>query len=403
MNRVLKVYLNNTYVGDLVEKNGKNLDFAYSDTAESPISIAMPIQHEKYHNNVVKPFFENLLPEGDLLKAIASAYRVSENNPFSLLEVIGEDCAGAISLSKKMISDTLSLAKHLSANEFSQLLEKNSNSKIYYQKEMRLSLAGAQNKTTIIINENEYYIPNNTHPSTHIIKYDNKNYADILINEYFVTSLARLIKLPTSMINLNTLNQLKYLQIQRYDRLCNGTTVSRIHQEDFCQILSILSSNKYQSEGGVGLSKIVSILREYSKVYASDVVLLAKVVVFNLLIGNCDYHGKNLSMLHLGNNLYQLSPFYDLVSTIVYPNISRKNAMSINKKYAIDDINKNDIIKELNSWGIKGEQILSLIMSDFKQIVDYAKQLSVQPQFVSETNIVGKIIEFLELQYIKFS
>lgn len=146
MNRVLRVYLQNEYVGDLIEKNGKNLGFVYTESARIPISLSMPLSETKYHNPIVKPYFENLLPEGELLKLIASSYHVSPNNPFSLLQAIGEDCAGAINLIESETSLENKIAKHFSKQEFLEMIECSYQDIVYYQKGMRLSLAGAQVK-----------------------------------------------------------------------------------------------------------------------------------------------------------------------------------------------------------------------------------------------------------------
>ena len=64
-----------------------------------------------------------------------------------------------------------------------------------------------------------------------------------------------------------------------------------------------------------------------------------------------------------------MAPFYDIVSTYIYEDISKNMAMSINKKYDIDSINKEDIIKEFDSWNLNGKSILNLILNEFKDII----------------------------------
>lgn len=52
-------------------------------------------------------------------------------------------------------------------------------------------------------------------------------------------------------------------------------------------------------------------------------------IAFCALCGNADGHGKNLSLLRTRRGVWQLSPFYDLVCTGVYPWLSQSLAMGV--------------------------------------------------------------------------
>ena len=100
---LLDVYLNQDLAGQLEESQGKLL-FTYQQTwLESdqfiPLSVTMGPQREPFLDELTRPFFENLLPEGEIRGAIAKLKQLSERNTFGLLGEIGGDCAGAISLS----------------------------------------------------------------------------------------------------------------------------------------------------------------------------------------------------------------------------------------------------------------------------------------------------------------
>jgi serine/threonine-protein kinase HipA len=49
-------------------------------------------------------------------------------------------------------------------------------------------------------------------------------------------------------------------------------------------------------------------------------------VIFNVIVGNNDAHGKNFSLLYRhgspGEPDIRLSPLYDVVSTVYYPELS---------------------------------------------------------------------------------
>lgn len=50
--------------------------------------------------------------------------------------------------------------------------------------------------------------------------------------------------------------------------------------------------------------------------------------LFNFFVGNADAHGKNLSLLYNATGGPNLAPFYDLVCTRNYKNLSRELAMN---------------------------------------------------------------------------
>ena len=60
-------------------------------------------------------------------------------------------------------------------------------------------------------------------------------------------------------------------------------------------------------------------------------------LVFNVLIGNCDAHGKNYSLLYY-STAPSLAPLYDLLSTSVYDELTRRLAMSIDGAADLDDV-----------------------------------------------------------------
>ena len=400
MNKILKVYLENDYVGDLIEKNGQRLRFVYNENVHVDISLKMPHAIKTHYHKVVYAFFENLLPEGNILELVAKSKGVSQNNPFSLLSVIGEDCAGAIHLHTDSPSIEKTPREFISKDDINHIAINKDGARIVYQKGNRLSLAGAQDKTTVIIDNDEFYAPNFSFPSTHILKFDNNYYENILYNELFCTRLAATLNLPVSKMELINECETPYLLIERFDRSKNGNTIRRLHQEDFCQLLTVSSKNKYQKEGGPSFKEVIETISEYSYRSASDTLMIAKILVFNVLIGNCDYHGKNLSILHQTRSL---TPFYDLVSTVIYEHISQDMAMAVNKKYNISMITKKDIITEFNKWGINGERMLALIVNDFKHIIKNAHELSKEEVFSSKQEDISKIIKFIESQFKKIS
>jgi len=118
--------------------------------------------------------------------------------------------------------------------------------------------------------------------------------------------------------------------VERYDRKIDPSTgeVQRIHQEDFCQALGVPSHRKYQQEGGPAASDLLACIRAHSTAPALDLGHFLDLLVFNVLIGNADAHGKNDSWLYTGGSR-RLAPAYDLVATTLWPELSSRMAMRI--------------------------------------------------------------------------
>jgi len=94
---------------------------------------------------------------------------------------------------------------------------------------------------------------------------------------------------------------------------------------------------KYQQEGGPLLRDCIGLLREWSTVAALDIRDFLDGLIFNVLIGNADAHGKNYSILYRGTER-RLAPFYDLVCTLAWPELSKTPAMKIGKSDSIERI-----------------------------------------------------------------
>jgi serine/threonine-protein kinase HipA len=116
----------------------------------------------------------------------------------------------------------------------------------------------------------------------------------------------------------------------------------RVHQEDICQALARLPDEKYQTEGGPTAAETAALLRQATAVPAIDIPRFWDVLVYNTLIGNCDGHGKNLSLLYRGPRP-TLAPLYDLVATVAYPDLTTRLAMSIDGAGYLEDV-------DLRAW-----------------------------------------------------
>ena len=319
-------------VGELSINKKQQYQFQYhknwlGKSTSFSLSCSLPLQTEAFEHLVSTAFFSNLIPEGDLRYKIAALLGISEHNDFAFLEAIGGEVAGAISLNTEMpvISET-QLQRDLSTEELAQVVKQlDSQPFLVNEDGLRLSLAGAQNKLPVIYQQKQFALPLGQTPSTHILKPDPKRNSlpQLAVNEAFCMTLAKNCQLNTASVALITIAKQDCLLIQRYDR----QNKHRLHQEDFCQAMSIMPFNKYQAEGGPSFADCANLIMQYSSRPAADKKRLLQWTIFNYLIGNADAHGKNLSFLQ--QPLRVMSPFYDLLCTAIYPELTQRTSMKI--------------------------------------------------------------------------
>ncbi|MCP4476272.1 MAG: type II toxin-antitoxin system HipA family toxin [Gammaproteobacteria bacterium] len=341
MNRVLDVYLYDVYVGQMVQNNSGVLSFIYNENylnqRNPTLSISLPLRTEPYKGDSVKAFFSGFLPDEIVRHRLAKYLGVSEKNPFSMLEIIGGECAGALSLYPQGQIPPVTEDGHieiLDDQKLREVLELLKRRPLLAGKDdLRLSLAGAQDKIAVGIKNNKIALVGGTRPTTHILKPVISDIKDSVHNELFCMRLAQSVGLEVPHTEIRWLDETPYLLVERYDRIMgdNGE-IKRLHQEDFCQALAVMPELRYECEGGPTIMQCQEILQKYSVKPAVDELNFLNRIIFNYIIGNADAHGKNFSLLY--NSIKpNLAPAYDLLSTAVYDSLSTKMAMKIGGKY----------------------------------------------------------------------
>ncbi|WP_461246566.1 HipA domain-containing protein [Treponema sp. R6D11] len=376
MSRKLNVYLCGEKTGVLYEDDLLQLTFQYDNNA-SPLSVRLPVRAESYPHAVTYPFFENLTPEGEAFEILTKDH-VAGNNVFSILNRFGGDCAGAVVFYETTPDNLGEKTSEISSRKIAQIIDKLPQDPLLTSIENppRLSLAGAQSKFAVYKLNGKYYRSSDVNPTTHIIKITNKRFPDLLQNELFCMKLAKVILSNVPEIELLEAEDRPYLEITRYDRYINNKTVQRIHQEDFCQALGIVSGKKYQTGGGAKIKDCYRIINEFSENRLSDIIRFTEWSIFNYLIGNTDAHAKNLSLLHSDSGI-KLAPFYDLLSTEVYPEsvIDHEMAMLINGKGKYSSLRPKDFIALFENLEQNATNMMKTIKDRFADIVPVAEKL----------------------------
>ena len=310
---------------------------------------------------------------------------MSEKNTFALLKKIGGECAGAVSVypqgsSPKADDEPTYLV--LEDNEADDVLTYlDTRPLLAGEEDVRISGAGAQDKLMIAFVDGKIAVPTGNTPSTHIIKPPIKDLEETVHNEFFCMKLADAVGLRVPKVEILWLEEKPYYLVERYDRKRdeNGT-IKRLHQEDFCQAMRISPEIKYENEGGPSLEQCFTLLDERigsGSMSGRNMLSFFHGVVFNFLIGNGDAHGKNFSILYEEGAAESLSPFYDLMCTVIYSNAYKaRMAMKLGGKYKFKDVTARHWEKLGDALGFRADFVRRQVLIMNGRIVEAATRLS---------------------------
>ncbi len=368
----LNIYHDTKLIGTLTRQGSFQYSFSYADSwLESPgrfrLSLSLPLDFPRHGGNKVRYFFGNLLPEGQVLNALAEKLGIDTADVYTFLAVIGRDCAGAISVLPTGETPDISQWSYqaLSEEELAKRLTELPAASGYADLvgSARLSLAGAQDKLPVYDDGTHFHLPLNGAPSNCILKPDIAKFENSALNEHLCMELARACGLKVANTRLLMLSSHPCLAVERYDRLPGSPFPTRLHQEDFCQMQGLHHASKYEGGGKEGskLATCLQALRQASTLALADQRELLRWYLFNLLIGNMDAHTKNISLLHKDGE-WRLAPFYDLLSTTFYRGLKRTPAMSpLGMSLRLDDITRRIWRSCAARFGVKEAQADELL------------------------------------------
>jgi len=348
------------------------------------ISVTMPVSAADYHDKVVRPFFCGLLPEGPARQTIAYDFGVDANDDVGLLTALGRDCAGAFMVlpAGEPTQVAPEPAVRLDVAEIERRLRSLPVYPLGVSDKVRASLPGVQPKLLLARRDGDWFSPGANQPSTHILKPAIPELSASVANEVYCMNLAARVGLDAARTSLERFGSVEVLVSERYDRrvLPGGTTV-RVHQEDACQALSVLTrlpKHKYQAHGGPSLQAIARILTAWN----GSVRDLLRYATFSVAVGNADLHGKNISMLHRPDGTVALAPIYDVMCTTHYDGaadskaVDTELAMFIGAKTDILTVAFDDLVTEAKRWGMRPVTARSAIGETLERVlaeVDHAR------------------------------
>ena len=380
----LDVFLLGQRVGELESDRG-NLSFRYlpeylKQADAVAISYSLPLQSEPFDSPATGVFFDNLLPPNVVRKRLGKILHLSRHNIFGFLKAIGGDCAGAIALypPSDAESDASSppTLRELSEEEASQILTDLPKRPLNIGDEagFRISGTGAQDKLIACVRDGKISLPLFGAPSTHIIKPPAAEYPESVFNEFFCMRLAREVGLPAPSCEILTLKNVPYYCVTRFDREVVDGEIRRLHQEDFCQLLSVDPEKKYEDAGGPTIPRCFQLIKKMRLGTIGQVDFLRR-IIFNVLIGNGDAHAKNFSVLYCGKSV-KLAPVYDLLCTEIYDSLAHETAMSIGGETAFDKLDRECFSRMAQDCKIRPALAMTLIDEMLETINDTSKILA---------------------------
>ncbi|MFA6789004.1 MAG: HipA domain-containing protein [Arcobacteraceae bacterium] len=358
MQHHLNIFFNTTKVGILFYDSQSNeFNLKYDERwIQNGFAISNILGFDDNFKSIdIKNFIENLLPEGDGLDRVVNYLQISKNNKFALLNAIGEETSGAFSFIKEDEVDSSKTSfRKISNEELTQRIQQRKEMPItIWDEKPRLSVAGVQEKLPICKLEGKYGLASGQLCSTHILKFD-KAGENLVLNEYFSLKLAKIAGLNIANAEIKKFGDELVLEVERFDRkIVSNRNIEKIHIIDSCQALSLPTSFKYERNfgngrdvkdirEGVSFQKLDSLSNKVKIPILAKKTLLEWTIV-NLILGNSDAHGKNISYFVDKSGL-KITPFYDIVNISLYEDrYDTSLAMAIDDEFIVSALSAYDI------------------------------------------------------------
>lgn len=316
------VYKGERYMG-MLQRTAHGASFEYtaevvaqhSGEALSAVAFSLPVRSAPYEvfGTNLHPFFAGLLPEGLRFRALARAVKTSEDDLFTLLAASGADTVGDVCIAEagarpKEHTPMADIAR-LSTLSFEALFE---DSLRYENMQSETAVAGVQPKLSAAM----ITFPLRTahERRSYIMKLTPAEYPKLSENEAFFMALAKTCGFEVARTKLvHDVSGRSGLLVERFDRVAQRDgSLTRLHQEDACQLLDRYPADKYR----LTLAEVSRALEVCSAPMVERLKLL-RLQAFAYLIANGDLHAKNVSV-QVKKGTVALTPVYDVLSTLPY-------------------------------------------------------------------------------------
>lgn len=364
---------------------------------KSGFAISPHLKPGECRSESVKRFLANLLPEGKWLEELSIDRQISKNNIFGMIAAIGIETTGALVFSQNSgkKEEIPTSFRSVSSEELQDRLARRQQLSIAtWDGTQRLSVAGIQDKLPILIRpDGEMGFGEGDLASTHILKFGTKADIHLVVNQFICMELARMVKLPVARVSLARYGE-PVLVVERFDRRWSGRRVERLHLIDGCQMLDLPATYKYEhpfgksGEGakirtGASLPALFAACK-LCRIPALAIRDLLHWVLFQLLIGNSDAHGKNISF-YVGRNGIDIAPAYDLVNVEIYGNQYDRNlAMAVGDTFEFNAIHAYQLADMCDECQLPQRQVARALQALCNLTVKAAETIDLSGLLIGE-------------------
>jgi len=385
MSMYLTTDLNRRHLGKILleEKSEQyGLEYAQSWLDGGGFPVSPHLKPGECASESVRRFLANLLPEGRWLEELSVSSHISRSNVFGLIAAIGAETTGALSfrMGDEPEGGLPTSFRPVTSDELAERIGQRQNVSIaVWDGKPRLSVAGVQDKLPLLIRKDgEMGFGEGELASTHIMKFGTARALHLVINEYICMQLARIVKLPVAEVSLARFGE-PVLAVRRFDRVSTGDTVVRRHLIDGCQMLDLPPTYKYERPFGKGgdaavirsganLPDLFASCR-LCRVPAAAMRDMLNWVLFQLLIGNSDAHGKNISFF-VGSAGIDMAPAYDLLNLDMYAaEYDRDFSMAIGDAFAPEDISPWELAEMCERCGLQKRLVAKTLTTMSEKLI----------------------------------
>lgn len=382
-----KVYFRNkeSLAGILEQRPGGDYLFVYDEEFQKQgisISTRLPVsRREHLSQNVLHPFFDNLIAEGPLAKMQAKAIGAKETDRFKLLMAFGYDLIGAVTIVDPNPNYEIKIDTEDYFHELSL--------------RARASISGVQPKLLVVKKGTDFHPVIYKEASTHIAKLSGGQYPLIVENEFLTMKTTEILLFNDQVaeVEISELEGLgQALFVKRFDRNANG---EKLAFEEFTQLLNIESSDKYDGGTYQGMADYMNQSRLCTK---ADVEKLLRRILACILLGNTDAHLKNFAMFREKDAL-NLTPIYDMVFANYYDGVDYM-ALSLRPnedKPKMKDLKSKHLQILSESFGFS-ERVLLNIVKDFEKRLDLIYQF-IESETQINSGLRNKFKEYIEKRW----
>jgi serine/threonine-protein kinase HipA len=375
--RKTEIFFKDCLAGSLEETATGGSRFSYASEWKEPIACCFPIiRREHEWGQGLHPFFQQLGAEGWLRQKQARVAHVAEEDDFGLLLVYGADCIGAVSVGRVGRLSSLEL-------DFKPLPNSGR------------TISGVQRKLLVFKDGDNFRASEAAGPATHIAKFNSESLSTLVRNEYLSLSWTSAVlgKSEVTEFALDTVtdDHEQALIVKRFDRTPTG---KKLRLEDFAQILCKPRGRNYEGKYDAGYEEVAEVIKAHSCRPEIDLEKFFRRLIVFTLVGNCDGHLKNFSLLETQVGL-RLSPLYDVVNTAYYPEHDQGLALSIDGvKELFSGVRRPLLERFGRSIGLQ-ERAIEQVFQDLGRAVRRAEKILTPPPGEQPDGFVHRFAEIV--------